>query len=152
MEKLIFDSGIKEYQINDRGILRFNPSDPNVYARFVDALEGVKRVEDVLITKGKEIENQPDQQSGAAVLKLMVAADREVKNILNRVFGTGNDLDEILDGINLLAIADNGERVITNFLAALQPIMLAGAENCAKQQADAAVAEAERNRALRQVQ
>ena len=29
-EKLSFDTGIREYEINDNGILRFNPSDPNV--------------------------------------------------------------------------------------------------------------------------
>ena len=37
MEKLQFDSGIKEYKINGAGVLRFNPGDPNLYARFLEA-------------------------------------------------------------------------------------------------------------------
>lgn len=153
MEKLIFDSGIKEYQINDGGVLRFNPSDPNVYARFLDAMEQIQAVENNLVAKAKEIENSENQtESGTAVLRLMAEADRKTKNILTEVFGKANDFDELLGGVNLLAVASNGERVITNFLAALQPIMVAGAESCAKQQAEAAVAEAKMNRAQRRGQ
>lgn len=153
MEKLTFDSGIKEYQINDNGVLRFNPADPNVYARFLSAMEEIESLESALVAKAKDIESAPDQgQSSAAVLKLMAEADRKIKNILSHVFGASNNFDEILGGVNLLAVAGNSERVITNFLAALQPIMVAGAENCAKQQADAAVSEAKKNRAMRRVQ
>ena len=153
MEKLFFDSGIKEYQINEDGVLRFNPSDPNVYARFMDVMDKIRAVEDELLAEAKEIEKAEDQtQSGAAVLRLMAEADRKTKKLLSEVFGEENDFDRILGGVNLLAVASNGEHVITNFLAALQPIMLAGAENCAKQQADTAVAEAKLNRAQRRAQ
>lgn len=153
MEKLIIDSGIKEYQINDNGVLRFNPSDPNVYARFMDAMSKIQSVEDDLVAKAKEIEKTEDQeQNGAAVLRLMAEADRENKKILTEVFGEDNDFDKLLGGVNLLAVASNGERVITNLLAAIQPIMVAGAENCAKQQADKAVAKAKLNRAQRRAQ
>lgn len=153
MEKLILDTGVKEYQINDGGVLRFNPSDPNVYTRFLDVMDKIQAVEDDLVAKAKELEKAEDQtQSGAAVLRLMAEADRETKKLLAEVFGEENDFDAILGGVNLLAVATNGERVITNFLAALQPIMVAGAENCAKQQADAAVAEAKLNRAQRRAQ
>lgn len=150
MEKLTFDSGVKEYQINDGGVLRFNPSDPNVYARFLGMMDKIQAVENDLVEKAREIEKTGDQaESGAAALRLMAEADRETKNLLSEVFGEGNDFDAILGGMNLLAVADNGERVITNFLTALQPIMVAGAENCAKRQADAAVDAAKLNRAQR---
>lgn len=153
MEKLIFDTGVKEYQINDNGVLRFNPSDPNVYARFLAAMGKIEAVENALVNKAQEIESIEDQsESGAAVLQLMAEADREIKIILSEVFGQANNFDEILGGVNLLAVTANGERVITNFLEALQPIMVAGAESCAKQQADAAVAEAKLNRAQRRAQ
>lgn len=150
MEKLVFDSGVKEYKINNNGILRFNPSDPNVYARFMDALDKIRSVEERLVSSAKELEQMADQQeSGAAVLRLMRDADRDTKTILSEVFGADNDFEKILGGVNMLAVAGNGERVITNLLAALQPIMVAGAESCAKQQTGAAVAEAKRNRAQR---
>lgn len=153
MEKLNFDSGIREYKINGNGVLRFNPSDPNVYARFMDAMDQIRAVETRLVDKAKEMETATDrEESGAAVLKLMREADKETKKILSDVFGEGNDFDKILGGVNMLAVAGNGQRVITNLLEALQPIMVEGAKNCTKQQTDAAVAQAKQNRAQRRSQ
>ena len=150
MEKLVFDSGVKEYQIGDSGVLRFNPNDPNVYARFMDAMGTIHTVEDNLVAKAKELEKlNGAEESGVAVLKIMAEADREIKKILSGIFGGENDFDKILGGVNLLAVAGNGERVITNLLNALQPIMVEGAQNCAKRQAGAAVAKAQQNRAQR---
>ena len=37
MKQLIIDTGIQEFEINGSGVLRFNPSDPNVYNRFFAA-------------------------------------------------------------------------------------------------------------------
>ena len=153
MEKLTIDSGIKEYQINDSGVLRFNPSDPNVYVRFMEAIGKIQSVEDKLVSKARELEKPENQErNGAAVLQLMAEADREIKKLLTEVFGEDNDFDKLLGGVNLLAVAGNGERVIANFLMAMQPIMVAGAERCAKQHADKAVAEAMLRRAQRKVQ
>lgn len=153
MEKLNFDSGIREYKINGNGVLRFNPSDPNVYARFMDAMDQIRAVETRLVDKAKEMETATDREgSGAAVLKLMREADKETKKILSDVFGEGNDFDKILGGVNMLAVAGNGQRVITNLLEALQPIMVEGAKNCTMQQTDAAVAQAKQNRAQRRSQ
>lgn len=153
MEKLTIDSGIKEYQINDSGVLRFNPSDPNVYVRFMEAIDKIQSVEDKLVSKARELEKPENQErNGAAVLQLMAEADREIKKLLTEVFGEDNDFDKLLGGVNLLAVAGNGERVIANFLMAMQPIMVAGAERCAKQHADKAVAEAMLRRAQRKVQ
>ncbi len=150
MEKLVFDSGIKEYKLGSGGVLRFNPSDPNVYARFMDAMDKIRAVETDLVQKAKELEQvEKQEESGAAVLRIMRAADRDTKKILSEVFGADNDFEKILGGVNVLAVAGNGERVITNLLAALHPIMVQGAEACAKQRSDAAVAQAKQNRAQR---
>ncbi len=144
MEKLKFDSGIKEYQIGS-GVLRFNPGDPNVYARLMDAQGEITAVENDLVKKAGEI----PQGDAAAVLRLMTEADTRMKAILSRVFGAGNDFDKILGGVNVMAVCGNGERAITNLLNALVPIIKEGAEKCAKQQANAAVAKAQLNRAQR---
>ena len=150
MEKLVFDSGVKEYKLGTGGVLRFNPSDPNVYARFMEAMDKIRAVETDLVTKAKELEQaEKQEESGAAVLRIMRDADRDTKKILSEVFGADNDFEKILGGVNVLAVAGNGERVITNLLAALQPIMVQGAEACAKQRSDAAVAQAKQNRAQR---
>lgn len=151
MKKLIIDSGVQEYQLVEGGKpLRFNPSDPNVYARFMAAMDKLPAIEDELVSKAKQLEQSDDaQNSGAEVLKLMEEADQKVKKLLNEVFGGGNDFHEILCGVNLLGVGGNGERIITNLLVALQPIMVSGAEKCAQQKTDAAVAKAQMNRAQR---
>ena len=37
MKQLTIDTGVEEFCINGRGVLRFNPADPNLYHRFFDA-------------------------------------------------------------------------------------------------------------------
>lgn len=145
MEKITFDSGIREFEINGRGILRFNPSDPNVYARLLDAMDEIKAVECDFEAKAKETQ----QDDVETVLRLMAQADKQMKGILTKAFGRENDFDEILCGVNVMAVASNGEFVITNLINALTPIIQEGAEKYANQQVDAAVAEAEKSRTLR---
>ena len=148
--KLTFDSGIREFQINDNGVLRFNPADPNVYARLMESGEKIKAVEGKLLAKAKElIPADAEEANGAAVVQLMAEADKEIKDILAYIFGAENDFDEIFAGVNLMAVCANGERVLTNFLNALLPIVQEGAEKCAKQQINGAVKKAQGNRAQR---
>ena len=131
MEKIQFDSGVRSYRINGGGILRFNPGDPNLYSRFLEAVE-----------KLQEAERELTQQAGTAraedMVKLMTQADEKMKNILGWVFGESNDFHKLLGGVNLLAVADNGERVVTNLFAALEPVLVEGAKRCAGQQAEKA--------------
>ena len=137
MEKLNFDSGIKEYELG-AGILRFNPSDPNVYARFMTAIPEIKAIEDEMIEAGNDITDTADR------LKLMQDADAKVKAQLDEIF-PGNSFDQLLEGVSLMAVAGNGERVVTNLLAALTPIIEGGVQTFA----NTAVSEAKLNRAQR---
>lgn len=148
MEQLIFDSGIREYQINGKGVLRFNPSDPNVYARFVDAMDKIKAVESNMGAKAKALQSQDGQVDGEAVIRIMSETDKQMKAILNDIFGHGNDFDQILEGVNLMAVAGNGERVVTNLVSALQPIMEAGAKACADGEVQTAKLNREQRRAM----
>lgn len=127
MEQLTIDTGLREYAVNGGpehggGVLRFNPSDPNVYSRFC-----------TLQNQLQELEQQVQAQSptGTDAIQLLAQADQRAKGLLAEVFGPGNDFDAMLGGTNLLAVAGNGERVITNLFAALQPILEAGARQCA---------------------
>jgi hypothetical protein len=150
MEKLIFDSGIREFQINNNGVLRFNPADPNVYARLVESRDMIKEVEDKLLAKAKELIPEGEEEAnGETVIRLMSESDKEIKRILSYIFGAENDFDEIFAGVNLMAVGENGERVITNFFYAVEPIIKKGAEKCAEQQIDSAVKKAQGNRAQR---
>lgn len=143
MEKLIFDNGIKEYDVNGNGVLRFNPSDPNLYERFLGASDKIKEIEAEMFAPGAE--DDTPEVAGAKALRQMALADKRMKSLLSEIFGTGNDFDAILNGVNLLAVASNGERVINNLIDALTPIMAEGAKACASEK----VAQAKANRAQR---
>ena len=129
MKKIKLDSGLEEVAIG-QGILRFNPKDPNLYVRFQEAVERLQQVEKELIAQAPE--------DGGAAVQLLQKADEKMKEILDWVFGTGNDFNEILGGVNLLAVAKNGERVVTNLFAALEPVLLEGAKACVEGQVAAA--------------
>ena len=144
MEKIVFDSGIKEFKLGNLGVLRFNPGDPNLYARFLDAAEKIRLVEKQLLEQAQAMQ---EQHSGEQVVRLMQEADRQMKDVLGWVFGAGNDFDKLLGGVNLLAVGSNGERVVTNLFAALQPVLVAGAEKCAQEKKTAAVQQAKARRA-----
>lgn len=128
MDKIQFDSGVRAYRINGGGILRFNPGDPNLYARFLEAVEKLRAVEQELIRQAEDVQ-------GADIVMLMTKADEKMKGILNWVFGGENDFQQLLNGVNLLAVADNGERVVTNLFGALEPVLVEGAKRCADEQA-----------------
>ena len=138
MEKLQFDSGVKSFRINGGGVLRFHPGDPNLYSRFLEAVDKFKALEQEL--------TQACAKEEADILRVLEDADGKMKKLLNWVFGGDNDFHKLLEGVNLLAVADNGERVITNLLQALEPVLLEGARRCAGQQAKAAVEKADARR------
>ena len=148
MQKLSFDLGLKEYEIGG-GVLRFNPNDLNVYARFGEAGKRLTAVEEKLIAKAQAA---GEEASGKVVLALMAEADREAKETLAWIFGDHNAFDAIFCGTNVMSVAANGERVITNFIHAVQPILEAGAKKCSKQQVNGALNKARMNRAQRRAE
>lgn len=143
MERIHFDSGIQEFQIGEGGVLRFNPCDPNLYVRFLEAAEKIKAVEENMAEQAKLL----PENDGAAVGKLLQQADSQMKQILNWVFGETADFDRLLGGVNLLAMGANGERVVSNLFEALQPVLLSGAKKSAAQQVKAAKTKAKTRRA-----
>ena len=148
MEKLNISVGIKRYQLVEGGaLLSFNPGDPNVYARYMEALPRIKAVEQEMAGKARAVDVN-DSSAGEKTLQIMRETDRRMKEILNQIFGAENDFDEILRGVNLMAVTENGGRVINNVLNALTPIMSAGAKSCVETEVEAAKLNREQRRAL----
>lgn len=135
MEKITFDAGVKSYRINGGALLKFNPADPNMYARFLEAVEKIK-----------DLEKELELTDGKQALEVMCQADQKIKSLLGWVFGNGNDFDALLGGVNLLAAATNGQRVITNLLQALLPVITDGAKLCAGMQVEQAAQKAKTRR------
>ena len=143
MQQIRFDSGMKKYRINGSGVLEFNPSDPNVFARFMESSEKISKIEQELTQKASAISQE---NAGEGVLQLMAEADSKMKALLGEIFGSHNDFHAILQGVNLLAVADNGQRVVTNLFSALEPILIDGAKACTGEAKQQAVAKAQARR------
>lgn len=131
MKNITLDTGIEEFSFQGGGVLRFNPSDPNLYARFLEAEEKMKALEADLRQKAKEQGNATE-----ASIALSRQADRQAKDLLNWVFGGENDFDKLLNGVSLLAMTGNGQHLVTNLMDALETILTAGAARFAEQKAE----------------
>ena len=79
---------------------------------------------------------QAQPAAGEALLTCLQEADKTVKAALGRVF-PGNDMEAIFSGVSLLAMGNNGQRVLVNFLGALEPVLRRGALDAARAQAEA---------------
>lgn len=149
LQKLVIDDGLVRLDINGNGVLKFNPSDFNVYERFYALTKELPEIEKKYAA---EVEALPDgteeEQTMALAGRELARAreiDKEVKDKLSAAFGAGNDFDKLLGGVNIMAFGSNGERVITNLLNALLPYI----ENGLKKQTDAEVTAAKLNREQR---
>jgi hypothetical protein len=107
MEKIQFDDGVKTYKAGG-GVLRFNPSDPKLYTRFLEVAESLQTI----APKNTE------------------EADTSLRQALEKVF-PGNDWSKIFPG-SLMALCGNGKLLIVNFLEAIEPVLVAGARKYAQ--------------------
>lgn len=148
MQKLMIDTGVEEYQINGGSVLRFNPSDLNLYHRFTSVAKELEEIEKEMIAQVDKVPKNTEQ-TATEMLSIMAQADTKAKEALNKVFGAENNFNDILQGVNVMSVAGNGERVVTNLMAALAPILENGAKRLYEDKANAAVAQAKVNRAQR---
>ena len=76
MENLNLALGVEEYKIAGGGVLRFNPTDPNIYASFLDSQKQLETIHKSFQKKAKTAKD------GAAVLP--VEGKRYIKTSLSR--------------------------------------------------------------------
>ena len=107
MEKLKLDTGEQAFRVGG-GVLRFNPCDPALYQRFLEAADMLDGL-------------QP---------KDIGEADRLLRQHLSAIF-PGNDFSAMFPG-SLLALCGNGKLLVQNFLEALEPVLTAGARRYAQ--------------------
>lgn len=155
MKKILFDSGVQEFDVNGHP-LRFNPSDPNVYQRFFEARTRIERLGDEYTAKlpqgAAQAETAEVTTAGFSLeksLDFMRDIDKQVKGQLQYVFGESNDFDAIFDGVNLMAPNLSGRMVITDFFAAIEPVIRDGFERYAKSQKAEALRAAKQAREAR---
>ena len=147
MKQILIDNGLEEYQLTEDGaLLRFNPKDQNIYARFIEGVDKINAVEKEMASKANSVDrSKPD--AGERTLRILRETDRRMKDILNQIFGHNNDFDAILCGVNLMAVGSNGKRIFENLIGTLLPIMEAGAKACVQKNVNEAKAAREARRA-----
>lgn len=135
MNQLKVDLGMEEFSLGS-GLLRFNPCDPNLYARFLG-------LADSLQTLQRELQQGMEKAAdGEAVLRLLWETDRQFKDRLTQVFGPDNDFSGLLQGVNLLALTPEGKTVAENLMEGLSAVLTQGAERFVQSQTQAAVEKA----------
>lgn len=151
MEKLIFDDGLLRLDVNGNGLLIFNPSDLNLYHRFTELPKKMVELENNYKKLATVISADASEQDAVtSALGQLRQIDMDVKKELARVFGEQNDFDALFAGVNIMSVAKNGERIITNFLNAITSYIEKGVSKYAKDSAAVAVAQAKAARAKRQ--
>lgn len=152
VKTLQFDDGLLRLDVNGNGLLTFNPSDFNVYQRFFQLLKELPEMEK---RYAAQVEQSTGETGEGGSLELAGGEldwardmDREIKEKLSGVFGPGNDFDALLGGVNVMAVGNNRERVITNLLNALVPYIEEGAERHRQDAAREARLNREQRRAM----
>ena len=75
--ELNIDTGVEEFSVNGRGVLRFNPADPNLYHRFFAAGKTLERY-DAELTAALGQLGGDEQQRAAAGLALLQDYDGRI--------------------------------------------------------------------------
>lgn len=109
MAAIQFDSGVKEYTINDKFTIQFNPTDTN----FARKLYGVF---DDLDKKEEAYRNMPDE-GGEAAFERNRARDRDIRASIDGVLGSGASA-ALFGDINAYALAD-GLPIWANLMLAI---------------------------------
>lgn len=152
MQNLCIDDGIIELNINNRGVLRFNPSDFNLYNRMAKFIKELPELEKKYHSEVELSRNEEKEEGSFGVVEsgtdLAKAIDTEVKERLNSVFGLGADFDTFLGGVNCMGFGMNGERIITNTLNAITPYLENGVQKHMDDAAETAKLIREKRRAM----
>ncbi len=144
------DDGLLRLNVNDNGLLCFNPSDFSLYNRFLALAQELPEIEARYIGEHGEDESDAVEGSAEKAKKQFDCADeidREMKSRLNAVFGNGADFHKLLGGVNCLAYGGNGEMIIANLLNAIKPYLETGVKQHAQRAAERAKLNREQRRA-----
>jgi uncharacterized protein (UPF0335 family) len=155
MAGIHFDTGIKEFNINGRAVLRFNPTDPGLFQRILNFQAVAESFEKRYAALDKEMTGEVNENGFPAGAEKVVMAvkelDAEIKESLRDIFGRDNDFDAIFDGMSCLAMTDTGANIVSNFMEAVVPLIEGTAEERAEitEKVQAARKKAAANRAQR---
>lgn len=109
MEKIQFASGVKEYTINDKCTIAFNPTDSNFLERLYNTFEDLDK-------KQEEYRNEAISD-GREAFKKNRERDEEMRNAIDGILGDGV-CAALFGSMNVYALAD-GLPVWANLMLAI---------------------------------
>lgn len=109
MDKIQFNSGVKEYSLNDKATIRFNPTDSNFAETLYHTFEALDK---------KQEEYQTEEiTDGAEAFRKSRERDREMRETIDGILGEGV-CDALFGCMNVYALAD-GLPVWANLMLAI---------------------------------
>lgn len=110
MKKLQFETGVKEYELNDGCVVHFNPCDPSF----------VERVYHVMDKLGKmQNEEPPNKEDGEKVWEEINERDKSMRETINSIFPFDGDVcAKAFPNVGVYALA-GGLPLWTNLLLAI---------------------------------
>lgn len=109
MEKIIFNSGVKEYTLNDSATIRFNPTDSNFLERLYYTFDDLDKKQEAY--KNETIED------GKEAFRKNRERDAEMREAIDGVLGEGI-CTALFGNMNVYALAD-GLPVWANLMLAI---------------------------------
>ena len=117
MEKITFNSGYKEYQINDdeNAVIRINTTDMSI----LDRINEVKKSLNGIMNKYKDLEKE--NLSTDEAIPFLSKCDKDIRKQINYIFGS--DVCTAAFGTSNCISPCGGQPLFMNFLDAIIPII-----------------------------
>lgn len=114
MTELKFSTGVKEYRLNDKCTVFFNPSDPAFADRLYAAFDDLKKKQDAR-------DNDVEKMSARETFDWLSQMDKEMRDTIDGVFE--QPICEVLFGrVNVYAIADGAPLWMNLMLAIMDEL------------------------------
>lgn len=126
MEQLSFATGLKEFDLNGKQVIKFIPTDAGLMSRIYSAFESLDKEQAQYTRTGD------DQQDAKAFFDKVLEMDERMQETIDGIFGVHISRD-VFDGGSLHAVAD-GLPLWANFLFAVMDVMDVSAQAEAKAQ------------------
>lgn len=109
---LSFDTGIKTFEINGGETVRFNPTDSFFVERLFDTFTDLDKKQEEY---KREVAAVKDNRE---IFEIARKRDREMREMIDGIFGAQGLSDGVFGGVNVYALAD-GLPIWCNFLMAV---------------------------------
>lgn len=111
MENLVFESGIREFNVNDKCVIRFNPTDLNFSEKLINTFNSLSEKQESYKARWEKTADYKE------VFALASEMDAQMREAIDDVLGVGTS-NALFSDMNVYAMA-NGLPAWANLLLAI---------------------------------